>query len=138
MLVYRFSVVASCLKNGVPLEKIDGLRAVFERAELPLCHSSNLRSFVPKIEEQEIKLLREELPGQLITITFDGTTRLGEIVCVCARYTAPDFSCVHKRLLAAKTVATHMSGDDLSRFLASVLLRTLCMYRWRKCCWHCS
>ena len=50
-LVYRYRVVAACLKNGVPLEKVDGLRPVFEEGGKSLVHSSCLRQFIPKVEE---------------------------------------------------------------------------------------
>eukprot|EP00967_Tisochrysis_lutea_P083850 scaffold116876_cov25-Tisochrysis_lutea.AAC.1 len=71
-LVYRYRVVAACLKNGVPIEKLDGLRPIFEEAGKSLVHSSCLRPFIPKVEEQEIYRLRDELAKQFITIVFDG------------------------------------------------------------------
>eukprot|EP00967_Tisochrysis_lutea_P134210 scaffold236692_cov41-Tisochrysis_lutea.AAC.3 len=67
-LLHRYRVVAGCLKNGVPLEKVDGLRPLLEVGGRALCHSSGLRAFIPKIEEQEILRLRGELENQYVSI----------------------------------------------------------------------
>mmetsp|Transcript_9686 Transcript_9686/g.29527 ORF Transcript_9686/g.29527 Transcript_9686/m.29527 type:complete len:116 (+) Transcript_9686:718-1065(+) len=51
--LYRYRMVECFLKNGVPLEKIDGMRTMLEYAgKHTLTDSHNLKSFIPKIEAQ--------------------------------------------------------------------------------------
>eukprot|EP00966_Prymnesium_polylepis_P321289 7377594-Prymnesium_polylepis.1 len=86
------------LSAGVPMEKIDALRPLLERANNSLTDSSNLKMYIPKIETREVELLTKEIDGQRVTIIFDGTTRLGEALVILIRWIPADFSCVAGRL----------------------------------------
>ena len=55
------------------------------RAGHALTDSSHLKSFIPKILRMEVDLIQSETAGECLCITFDGTTRLGEAVNICAR-----------------------------------------------------
>ena len=109
--------VESFLASGISLHKVDEMREVFELAGHPLTHSSNLKEFIPKVLAKEVALVRAELQGQYFSISFDGTTRLGEVINVCARFVPANFECVATRLTAVKTVAKHMNGNMLFRLI---------------------
>eukprot|EP00967_Tisochrysis_lutea_P109097 scaffold169513_cov27-Tisochrysis_lutea.AAC.1 len=64
------------LYSGIPLAKVNEMRALLELIGHPLTDSSHLRSFIPKILSKEVGLLKQELHGQYFSICFDGTTRL--------------------------------------------------------------
>ena len=115
---FRWEVVEVCLENGIPLEKVRGrLRKLFEKGGRALADPANLKPFIPKIQKKEIKLIREETAGQFLTITFDGTTRMGEAMSVCGRFVDGDFSAISNRLLCFSTVAKHMDGPELCRHI---------------------
>ena len=76
--VYRWRVMESMMYAGIPYHKIDMLRHLLERQGQRLCDSSLLgQTFIPQIEEREIKRVVKELMQQHFALIFDGTTRLG-------------------------------------------------------------
>ena len=125
LLLYRYRTVESCMAKGIPIEKIDGLRPLLERAGKSLTDSSHLRTFIPKIEERELAKLRVEHENEFVAIIFDGTTRLGEAINVCTRFCPADFSAIFKRLVAFKTVAKHMDGAGLFKLLSIIIAKQL-------------
>lgn len=66
--LYRWRVVEACMAVGVPLHKIDGLRILLERSGNALTDSSNLKAFIPKIEEFEFQRILEEVKGQQVCV----------------------------------------------------------------------
>ena len=125
VLLFRWTVVESFLQSGIPLTKVDELRTLLELTGQPLTHRSHLRSFIPKILSKEMDLIKEEINGQYLSISFDGTTRLGEAVNLCARFVPSGFSCIGKRVLALITTATHMNGVSLYRLISKIILSDL-------------
>eukprot|EP00967_Tisochrysis_lutea_P144069 scaffold268518_cov32-Tisochrysis_lutea.AAC.1 len=97
-LHFRWFVVEAFLHGGIPLTKVDELRKVFELAGHPLTDSSHLKEFIPKILHREVAQVKEELDGLHFTISFDGTTRLGEAVNLVARFVPYDFKFIGNRL----------------------------------------
>lgn len=126
-ILFRWTVVESFLNSGTSLEKVEELRPLFELAGHPLTDHSHLKMFIPKILVKEVDLVRAEIADQYLTISFDGTTRLGEAVNLCARFIPADFSCVANRCLNLSTTATHMDGLGLYRHLCNLLLTKLQM-----------
>ena len=62
----------------------------------------------------------------LTSIMFDGTTRLGELMNVVARWCTKDFHLV-QRLIALRTFAKHLNAQQLAVFITQLLLGTLKM-----------
>ena len=104
--------------------QINDLRPLLERGGSDLANATNLKPLVPRIEEREFSTLRKELDGHFVTLTFDGTTRIGEVVNVVARYVTDDFILI-QRLVAVKTAKKAMKGDELSRFMNQIVQRGL-------------
>ena len=123
--LYRYRVVEAMLHAGIPISKVDDLRALLERCNNSLTGHEHLKVFIPKIETREHEKLMSELKGQLVTIIFDGTTRLGEALVILARWIPADFSRVEQRLTALRTTFKHTTGDELSKLIMQVLLTTL-------------
>ena len=65
---------------GLAFTHMDTLRPVLENPGVPLTHSSHMRSYIPHVRDMEIKKLKEEVERQFLSIIFDGTTRIGEIL----------------------------------------------------------
>ena len=123
--LYRYRVVESFLGTGIPISKAVGLRPLLERANIELTDRSHLSQFIPKVLDRELIRVREEIQGQKIGFTFDGTTRIGEAVNVVYRWCPADFSKIEHRLVNFTTMETHMSGKQLALFLNELLSNTM-------------
>lgn len=84
--VYHTKVVESFLAE-IPLAKVDSMRELLEESSLRLTHSSHLSDYIPVVHKWENLEIREEIQGEDVAMTFDGTTRLGEalaiVICFC-------------------------------------------------------
>ena len=73
--------------TGTPLARLDKFRALLEREGHSLCASPHLASmYVPKIHKRELDRVIAEMLDERISISFDGTTRLGEALNMVARW----------------------------------------------------
>ena len=105
-MVFRYRTVEAFLASGTPLTVCDIFRPLLERVGITLTNSSHLRVFIPKIEAAEMTLLNREILEQYISISFDGTFRLGEAINITGRWCSTDFHlCL--RLLDFSTLAVH-------------------------------
>jgi hypothetical protein len=80
VLQYRFNVMETILAACLPPASLHVLSGLLKES---VPDSSNMRSFVPKVEEFEFSRVRDEIRGQKVTVIFDGTTRLGEAIVWC-------------------------------------------------------
>ena len=120
----RYNVVETLLYAGIPLAKIDDLRQLLERAGCGMSHSRNMAIYIPRILEAEQKLLKEEVCGQWVSHTFDGTSRLGEVLNIVSRWCGEEFTLV-QRLTYAKTIKKHLTGQGLAAVVAEHSMATL-------------
>ena len=121
-MVFRYRTTEACLAGGVPLAKVDKLRPLLQRAQFALTASTNLGTYIPKIEKAELKLLCSEMHEQLIGISFDGTTRLGEAINTTARWCTSGFE-LEQRLIDFTTMEKHISGAELAVHISNLLIR---------------
>ena len=121
--LYRYRVTESFLHAGIDISKADNLRYLLERTGQPLTHSSNLKCYIPKVEAIEVAQVKKDFEGQLITWIFDGTTRIGELVCIVGRWCSFDFY-IKQRLATLKTFERHLNASQLARVLAETVLTT--------------
>lgn len=122
--LFRLRTVKAFLLSGTPLQRLEFFRPLVERAgfwRFSLTDHSHMRSYVPKIEATEIHLLKRELRGQFICVSFDGTTRAGEAINITGRWCNADFGLEH-RLLRFVTAKHHFK----SPVFASLITRVLC------------
>ena len=75
--VYRVKVVTVMLKAGISLNKIDSFRDLLEDHGYSL---TNLRQLLPFILQEEMTRLKMEIDGEPVSIVFDGTTHVCEVV----------------------------------------------------------
>ena len=75
------------LQAGIPLAKADYLRPLLEVGLERLTFSTHLASYIPFVLEVEREKLKEELKeNPFISVIFDGTTHLGEMLVVLVRF----------------------------------------------------
>ena len=59
--IHRIKVLSSFLKAGVPLNKIDSYRDVFEEHGYQLACRRTISDYIPFIRSQEISLIKNEM-----------------------------------------------------------------------------
>ena len=60
-----------------------------------LTDSSHMRSYIPLIADVEIDRIRDSLKdAKEVTVIFDGSTRVDEVLAVIFRYTTKEFNIV--------------------------------------------
>ena len=119
-MVFRYRVVETFLSEGVPLAKVNGFRPLLQRSGYALTSRQHLMPMIPKIEAAELKLVGSESREEYISVSFDGTTRLGEAINVTGRWCSSDFKLV-KRLLDFTTLAAHVNNQQLAAHINDVL-----------------
>ena len=82
--VYRVRVIMALMKAGIPIGKLAffELRALLEENGYRLTDSRHLLDLEPFILKQEKDLLRSEVKGKKLSMVFDGTSRLGEVLAI--------------------------------------------------------
>ena len=72
------------MKAGIPIGKLDcaELRALFEENGYRLTDSRHLLDLVAFILKQEKDILRSEVKGKKLSMVFDDTSRIGEVLAV--------------------------------------------------------
>lgn len=64
--------------------------------------------------------LKSELDGQLVCMSFDGTTRLSEAMNIVFRFAPADFSYTTQRLVDFTAREQHMIGAELGQHINEV------------------
>ena len=123
--VYRVKVVKAFMQAGIPLAKLDcpGLRDLLQDHGYRLTDTRHMFDLVPFVLQEERSRLRAEVQGKCVSVIFDGTTRLGEVLAVVVRFIS-EWN-VHQCLVRLKFPMKSMCGDELARELISVLSVTL-------------
>ena len=118
LLPYRYRVAESFVKTP-PFAHIDKHQTLLQRAGHAVPESPNLKRYIPKIEKQELDTLAQELEGQYVGFSFDGTTRLGEAINTVAKWCAKDFY-LQKRLVDFTTTKKHVNHVQLASHIVEV------------------
>ena len=111
--IYRIKVLSSFLKAGVPLNKLDSFRDVFEEHGYRLACRRMMSDYIPFIRSQEISLIKDEMAQKNVGIIFDGTTRLGEALAIVVRF-IDDWE-IKQRLIRLQLLTKTMTGEEIAR-----------------------
>ena len=118
--VYRVKVTRTFLSAGVPLNKIALFRELLEENGFRLTDRRRMSDTVPLILQQEKEKIRNEISGKFLSVIFDGTSRLGEVFVIVARFVDSDWV-VHQRLMRVKMLANSLSGEEIAREIINPL-----------------
>lgn len=125
MHIVRYRTTEAFLASGTPLERLPYFKDLIETGSYSLSDGKELAAvYVPKIEAEQVNLLKDELSTEFISVQFDGTTRLGEAIVCVARYCTANFK-LEKRLIMCKTTAKHVNGRQLATLVTELLCTTL-------------
>ena len=78
---------------------------------------------VPFILDEERARIKKEIEGKFVSVIFDGTSRLGEVLAVVLRFFAE--STIQQRLVRLELLTKSMSGEKVARELIHVLSTVL-------------
>ena len=118
--VFRVKVVSAFLRAGVPLNKVELFRELFEETGYRLTDRRNIHDLIPFIHKEEFEKIQQEINGKDVSVIFDGTTRLGEALAIVIRYVNSDWMIV-QRLVRLQLLVKSVTGEELARELISVL-----------------
>ena len=119
----KFTGPKLCLRSWrIALSKLDcpALRELLEENRFRLSHSRHMMDLVPFILQDECSRTRSEVQGKYISIIFDGTTRLGEVLVVVLRY-IQDWE-IHQRLVRVDFLQKSLNVEELAQQIVCYLL----------------
>ena len=99
--LYRIQVVRTFLLAGVPLNKLLIFKDLLEEHAYRLTDRRRMSDLIPFILQQEKEEIEKEINNKSISITFDGTSRVGEVFVLVVRFVSSDWS-IQQRLVSLK------------------------------------
>ena len=121
MRLYRYELVETLLKAGIPLFKVDSLRPFLEKYCHRLTSRNHLAEFISMIRQKEIDFVKSEIAANsAFSVIFDGNTRLGEALAIIVRFIDKDWN-IQQRLLKLEILAKSMNAEELAQRLIQCL-----------------
>ena len=85
--LYRYELVETLLKAGIPLLKVDSLRPFLEKYCHRLTSRNHLAEFIPMIRQKEIDFVKSEIAANsACSVIFDGNNGLEEALAIIVRF----------------------------------------------------
>lgn len=96
------------LRAAVPFEKLEYFRELLEENATRLVDKRYLLDLVPFILKEELACIRQEIADKPVSLIFDGTSRLGEVMVVVLRF-IQDWKIA--RLVRVEFLVKSMTGE---------------------------
>ena len=120
MRIYRYKLVETLLKAGIPLSKADIMRPFLEKYGHRLISRTHLAEFIPLILKKEKDTLKAQIgKNDCFSVIFDGSTRLGEALAIIIRFV--DQWHIQQRLVKLETLAKSLNAEQLAQRLIQCL-----------------
>uniref|UniRef100_A0A1X7U381 DUF4371 domain-containing protein n=1 Tax=Amphimedon queenslandica TaxID=400682 RepID=A0A1X7U381_AMPQE len=121
--IFRVKVAMTFLRAGVPFEKVFYFRELLEESAYRLVDKRHLLDIIPFILKEEKAQIKKEIEDKFVSVIFDGTSRLGEVLVVLLRYVHQ--MKIEQRLVRVELLAKSLKGEEVARELISILSVTL-------------
>ena len=119
----RFHAVRGAMFAGIPMAKLDSIRALLERNGESMTHSSHMAAaYIPKVEACEFSAMLDEIRGQKCSLTIDGTRRNGEAIAGVGRWCSKEYKINH-RLVLFITTLKNVNGQQLAALVTNLWMR---------------
>ena len=66
-LVFRYQVMKTFMKSGTPSERFQYFSPILSKAQIDLGDPSELKMFIPKVEQSELSRLMDEVAKQYVS-----------------------------------------------------------------------
>ena len=117
-------MLKSCLRAGIPLNKIDPLQDLLEEGGYRLCDRRFLYDLIPFVVKEEEMQIIDEIENKHVSVIFDGTTQTCEALAIVLRFISDSFT-IEQRLVRIQLLAKSMTGEEIAQELISVLSTSL-------------
>ena len=117
--VYRVEVATAFLHVGVLVEKLDYFCELLEENAFRLVNKRYLLDLVPFILKEEQACIRKEIADKPVSVTFDSTSCLGEVMVVVLCFVQDGKIVQH--VIRVEFLAKSMTGEEVARELINVL-----------------
>lgn len=120
---HRMDVCEAFIRDAIPLETLrkpsGSLRQLLEhsRGSLPL---TGVSQYIPMFLQKEIEKTKAAIGSRPISISFDGTTEVGELLTIVVRFVSKNHNICH-RCHSFKVLSRSLDGLQLGAFLAEQL-----------------
>lgn len=118
--VYRVRVLKTFLRAGVPLAKLKYFRELLEEGAYRLTDPRHMLDIVPFVLAQERDQVKKAVEGHFLSVIFDGTSRLGEVLVMVLRFIDDDFK-IQQRLVRMMFLMKSLTAEETARELINVL-----------------
>ena len=123
--LHRFKCLEAMLFAGVKPGQIDKLRTFLKRGKVSLTSGDKLvDEFLHLVLEKERANFKWELESQHSSSTVDGTTRLGEALCMTSRFCTEQFE-LRELLTMFLTTEKSVDGEQLASLWGNHVSTTL-------------
>lgn len=123
--IVRYRTTEAFLASGTPMDRLPFFRDLIERGSAAITSRSHLaNTYIPKIESEQVSLLKDEFANEWFSLQFDGTTRIGEAIVCVGRFCSSEFE-LTTRLLMIKTSLKHVKGKQLAAIITQLVCNTL-------------
>ena len=112
--VYRVQVMKAFLRAGVPLSMLQYFRELLEERAYRLMDTRHMLDMVPFILSQERKQVKKEVEGKCVSVIFDGTSRLSEVLAVVLCFIDGDFQ-IQQHLVRMMFLIKSLTGEETSK-----------------------
>ena len=92
-----------------------------------------MSDLIPFVSKQEEERVLKEMSGKILSVIFDGTSRLGEALAIIVRFVGEDWT-LEQRLIRLQMLSKSLTGEETARELISTLSVTYVRpeHSWRE------
>ena len=113
--MFRVEVLSAFLETGVPISKLNRFRPLLEAGGFRLTDTRHMLDLVPFVLQDEHSRIKSEINSKCVSLTFDGTTCLGEVL---VRFIS-DWK-INQRLVRLKFLQKSMTGEEIAREIIEI------------------
>lgn len=113
-------VAETCLQAGVPLSKLKYFREFLEEGGIRLTDTRHMLDMVLFILNQERDQVKKEIEGKCMSVIFNGTSRLSEVLAVVLRFVDSDAK-IQQHLIQMMFLMKSLTGEETARELINIL-----------------
>ena len=110
---YCVKVVETFLRAAIPLRKLKHFRYILEQNAYRLSDRCHMSDLIPFVLKQEQDMIKKEITGKHVSVSFDGTTHLGEALVVVIHYVSKQWT-LEQCLIRLQLLAKSLKGQEIA------------------------
>ena len=114
--IYRIKVVECFLRAAVPFSKLQHFRKLLEETGYRLTDRHHMGDLIPVVLKQEKSRIQSEVSEQNVSVIFDGTSQMGEVLAIVLRFVTCEWS-IEQCLIKVQLLSKSLKGEEIAREL---------------------